>query len=746
VRFRPVDGQLEFLGRIDHQVKVRGLRIELGEIESLLARHPSVRDVVVVTRDDGHGGLRLVAYAVPAEDFLEGGASQEPLGKDLRAWLQDRLPEYMIPSAWLILSEFPLTANGKLDRKALPEPEAESAQAVATQAVVGPRTPLEDLLVGIFAELLRVRQVGIEDSFFDLGGHSLLATQLMSRVREVCGVELALRAVFEKPTVIGLAATIEQARWSGAVLSRPSAVPVPRTSEGLPLSFAQERLWFLHQFDPQSAAYHVPISVQILGSLDVPSLRAGLDALVRRHETLRTTFPDRRGGPVQQIAPRRQSALPTVDLTGLPAPRRHQQAWQLARQEARRPFDLTCGPLVRELLLRVRRAEPVDGGSVGDEHLLVVTLHHIICDGWSMGVLVRELGFFYGAYSEGLTTKVLEDLPIQYADLASAERRWLVDSAAAKGLAAELAFWKEQLEDEPAVLELPTDRPRPAVQGLAGATREFELAPPLAAALVGLSRGLDATLFMSLLAVFQVLLSRSSGQTDIAVGTPVAGRNSVESEGLIGLFVNTLVLRTEVVGNLGFGSLVAQVRELTLAAFAHQDLPFERLVEELRPERDLGHSPFFQVMFVLQNAPLEELQLVGLELIPRSLSTATAKFDLTLLLQEIGQGLTGIWEFKRDLFDDTTIGRMSGHFQHLLAAAVANPERRLADLAMLSRPERQQLFLEWSHCEWTYCEGAIYCECGMPAEECCLNQLFEAQVERSPEAVALCWEESGLTY
>ncbi|MFP2933938.1 amino acid adenylation domain-containing protein, partial [Pyxidicoccus sp. 3LG] len=566
------DGTLDFLGRIDFQVKLRGLRIEPGEIEAALKQQPGVLDATVLVREDLPGNPRLVAYVVPRE----GGAVDTT---ELRQGLTRGLPEYMVPSAFVTLAALPLTPSGKLDRKALPAPDSDTDTAATW---VAPRTPAEQALAGLMAQLLRVERVGAEDSFFALGGHSLLATQLASRIRASFGVELPLRILFEEPTVAGLAARLDVLRQETAS-APPPLVPVPRAGV-MPASFAQRRLWFIEQLQPGSPLYNMPIALRLKGALDVRALERAFDTLVHRHEGLRTTFSTRDGEPVQVIHAAADLALPVMDLSDLPTEEREARARSLVTEEALRPFDLAAGPLMRASLVRLDTRE----------HLLLLTLHHIVTDGWSMDVMVRESAALYAAFSAGQPSP-LPELAIQYADYAAWQRGWLQGEA----LEAQLSWWRNHLTGAPQLLELPTDFPRPAVQGFRGAIHTHVLPRELVDALQALSRREGTTLFMALLAGLEVVLSRYSGQEDFVVGTDIANRNRGETEGLIGFFINQLALRARLDGDPTFRELLGRVRDVTLGAYAHQDLPFEELVKELNPERSMGHAPLFQVKLVL---------------------------------------------------------------------------------------------------------------------------------------------------
>ena len=701
------NGALEYLGRIDHQVKLRGYRIELGEIEAVLCSHPGVQEGVTLAREDVPGEKQLVAYVVGSQDLTEA---------QLRSFLQEKLPTYMIPSQFLLVDAMPLTPNGKLDRKALPAPQPWHREVDEGQQ--GARTPIEEVLVGLWSKVLGYPQVGTHDRFFELGGHSLLATQLLARVRAVLGVELPVRAVFEAPTVAEFALRVEQALRKGEGIQMPPLVARARP-EVLPLSFAQQRLWFLDQFEPDSPTYLVPSAVRIDGNIDVPALQGSLQELISRHESLRTTFEERTGQPpVQIIHPAGPYSLPVIDLQGLAEEVREQQARWLASQERQHPCDLTTGLLLRTSLLRL--------GS--QEHVLLLTLHHIITDGWSNGILVCELTTLYQAKLRGQPSP-LAPLPIQYADYALWQREWLQGEV----LQAQLTYWRSQLAGI-APLELLTDHPRPPVQTYRGASQELQLSPVLSEQLVGLSEQQNVTLFMLLLATFQVLLARYTGQRDISVGTPIANRRHAEIEGVIGLFVNTLVLRTDLTGDPTFEQMLQRVREVCLGAYAHQDVPFEKVVEELVPERDLSRSPLFQVMLVFQNAPQARADLAGVRVEPWNVETITSKFDLTLSITQTDQGLSCALEYNRDLFEPETIIRMLSHWQTVLAGVVHNPQVRLSAVPLLTEAERVLMLEKWNATQREY------------PQELCVHELFEQQVERTPDAVALVYEEQQLTY
>jgi amino acid adenylation domain-containing protein len=707
-RFLP-DGSVEFAGRIDDQVKIRGFRIELGEIESALRQHTAVAETIVVAGDAGAGEKRLVAYVTAA-----GGHA--PSAQELRAHLKERLPDYMVPSAFVALDSLPLMPNGKVDRKRLPEPE--QARPETDSHLAAPRTHVQELMADIWAEVLRVERVGINDNFFERGGHSLMATQLVSRVRKTFRVELPLRALFDTPTVAGMSAAVQHLMLDEQARQQPPITAAPRNSE-LPLSFAQQRLWFLNQLEPDSPFYNLFSAVLLKGELDLTALAESFGELVRRHEALRTIFADVDGRPVQVITPAARPPLEVRDLCGLAEGEREAEASRLAAEEVRRPFDLSRGPLVRVNLLRLGERE----------HVLLLCIHHIVSDGWSSRVLISELVTLYDSFASGRPSP-LPELGIQYADFARWQREWLQGDV----LQTQIDYWRRQLSGAPAVLELPTDRPRPAVQSFRGARQSLALTKELADALQAMSRREGVTLFMTLLAAFKVLLGRYTGQTDIVVGTPIAGRNQVEIEELIGFFVNTLVLRTDLSGGPSFREVMARVREASLGAAAHQDLPFEKLVEESQPERDLSRSPLFQVMFALQNVPKDEFELSNLTLSAVEADSGAAKFDLTLFVHPSDDGLLSILEFNTDLFDAETARRMLAHFEVLLRAAVADPARPVNALPLMTEQERRQLSIGWNETAAEYPRDSTF------------QQLFEAQAARTPDAVAVCDGRGRLTY
>ncbi len=714
-RYLP-DGNIEYLGRIDNQVKIRGFRIELGEIEAALSQHPHVQASCVIAREDTPGDKRLVAYIVPQPQVT-------PRISVLRSFLKEKLPEYMIPSAIVILESLPLTPNGKIDRRALPAPKASSE---LLEKYVAPRTPIEEILALIWQQVLKVELVGRHDNFFELGGHSLLATQFISRVRSRLKVEIPLRSLFAAPTIAELAPSIQQLQQQDIELSAP---PILRREENveIPLSFAQQRLWFLDQLESNSASYTIAIGLRLVGTLNVAALEQSLKEIIDRHEALRTNFVTVDGKPTQIIQTQTNWTVTVVDLQHLPTlvlseaqvTEQKTAAQKLLEQKAIEPFDLAHDPLITATLVMLSPTE----------QWLLVCMHHIVCDGWSIGVFVQELEALYNAYSQGQPSPLLP-LPIQYADFSIWQRQWLQGEV----LQNHLSYWQQQLANAPTFLPLPTDRPRPAVQTFNGSYHVFTLSVELTQKLLQLSQQQGCTLFMTLLAAYNTLLYRYTGQSDILVGTPIADRDRTELEGLIGFFVNTLVMRTDLAGNPSFNELLPRIRETALSAYAHQDLPFEMLVEALQPERDLCHTPLFQVMFVLLNAPMSEIELTGLSVSGLPIGITTAKFDLTLSMENTPNGLFGWWEYNTDLFSRSTIERMTGHFLTLLEAIVANPSERISQLPMLTASEQQQLLVEWNDTQADY------------PQDKCIHQLFEEQVERTPDATAVVFENQQLTY
>ncbi|RKH18541.1 amino acid adenylation domain-containing protein, partial [Corallococcus sp. CA041A] len=699
------DGTIEYLGRLDFQVKLRGFRIEPGEVESALRQCEGVREAVVVVREDAPGDKRLVAYVVGQ------GVTVEALREALKA----KLPEYMVPTAFVALNALPLSPNGKVDRKALPVPDARPAALAPSKPQR--MTPFQQRIADLFRDVLRVPKVGVHDDFFALGGHSLLATRLLSRVRSTFQVELPLRGLFDGATVAEVTEQVEAQLLSRTGLPRVPAIrKVPRDGERV-LSFAQQRLWVMEQLQPGATPYVLLGAVRLDGALDVEALRLALELLVDRHEALRTTLALKGRDPVQTLQPTPVWALPVTDLGDLPDPESAVQ--QVARDEAGRPFDLGTGPLLRTRLLRL----------TSTQHVLLLGMHHVVADGWSLSVMVREVATAYAAFASG-SAPVLPELPVQYADFAAWQRGWLQGDV----LADEVAWWKEQLAGAPRVLELPTDKPRPTTRSPHGALMPVHVPRGLTDRFAGLARREGATPFMALLAAWQVLLSRYSRQEDLLVGAPIAGRTHGDVEGLVGFFVNTLVLRARVRPETSFRALLGQVRDTTLAAYEHQDLPFEKLVEELQVPRDLGRTPLVQAVFALQNAPAEAFNAPGLRMEPLEVDAGTAHFDLSLLLTETPDGLRGSIEYSTDLFERDTVARLAGHLLVLLEAAVAGPDVPLSRLPWLTPEERQQVLVAWNDTALPY-----------PSDST-LAERFALQASLRPDAVAVEDGDEQLTY
>ena len=702
-------GELEFLGRVDGQLKVLGSRVELGEIEAALCANLCVSAAAVVGREDTSGERRLVAYVVTVDD-------RENLAAELRRYLKERLPGYMVPSVFVRMEKLPLLPSGKVDRHSLPAPDRfERSQQGEYRP---PRTPVEETLCAIWEEVLGRDPVGAEDDFFELGGHSLLATQFVSRVKEVLSVELPLSLIFQTSVLSELAEFIERKlRHDGEHIEKP--LQHVSRERPLPLSFAQQRLWFLDQLEPGNPLYNTPGALRLQGRLDTAALEQALSEIVRRHETLRTTFDASEETPVQVISAPRPVTIPLIDLSGLNEIDREREAKYLMSAEAQRPFDLSHGPLLRATLLRLRE----------DEYVLLFTMHHIISDGWSVSVLAREATRLYAGFT-GQPAEPLEELRLQYADYAVWQREWLRGEM----LEAQLDYWRKQFDGLPPVLELPLAHPRPKVRSLRGAFIPVEFDEELTRGLKTLSRSEGATLFMTLLAAFKTLLSRYTAQHDVSIGAPVAARRRREIENLIGFFVNTLVLRTNLAGDPSFRELLGRVREVSLGAYAHQDVPFEMLVERLQPARNAGGTPLFNVLFVLQNAPGVALELSGLKIEQLDIESGTAKFDLMLSLEESKGRLRGVFEYSTDLFDESIIKRMLGHFETLLEGIVQHPECRISELPLLKSEEERQLLVEWN------CTTAEF-----PRTRC-IQDLFYEQATRTPDEVALVYGRECLTY
>ena len=670
-------------------------------MEAALRTDERVRDAVVTVQGEGEE-KRLIGYVV-----RERGEE----GEGVRERLREQLPEYMVPAAIVVLEEFPLTANGKLDRKALPAPEFQASEG----RYRAPRTPEEEILCSLFAEVLGLERVGIDDDFFELGGHSLMATRLVSRIRATLGVEVAIRTVFEHPSVVGLSGRLwETEKKRGARLERRER------PERVPLSYAQQRLWFLDQLQGNSAEYNVPEALRLRGELDERAVEKAINTIVERHESLRTRFEEEEGEARQVIEKEVRIEVPVEDLRGLSEKEREEKVQEALKREGEEAFDLRSGPVLRMRLLRLGERE----------HVLLRTMHHIVSDGWSQGVFNREFAELYEAYREGRGNP-LKELEVQYADFAMWQREWLEGGALEEGL----EYWKKELEGIPERLELPTDRVRPAVQTFEAEVVQARLTAEQVRKLKKVSQENQATLYMTLLAAFGVLLSRYSGQDDIVVGSPIANRQEEQLEGMIGFFVNSLVMRVRVKGERSFRELLREVRRVALGAYQHQEVPFERLVEELSPERSLNRTPLFQVSFALQNAPWEPQRMKGIEVESVRRKNLRVRFDLEMHAweKEGEQGMAISWAYNRDLFDRWRMEQMARHYERVVEAVVADVDEAIGRIDLLGREERRRILEEWNETKGVKVQAT-------------LPELFEMQVERTPDAVAVVFEEQQLTY
>lgn len=706
VRWR-VDGNLEFLGRRDEQVKLRGNRIELGEIEAALRQHPAVNDAAVLAREDSRGEKRLIAYVVAENEqaFLNGA---------LRKYLQEKLPEYMVPELFVPLERLPLNPTGKLDRRALPQPGSERP---VDAEFVAPTTLVQEVVAAIWADVLGVEKVGKTDNFFHLGGHSLLAIQVVSRLREAFNAELPVRSLFESPSLEQFSGRVQQVvRSSNA---QPASLRLASRDGAVQLSHAQQRLWFLDQLNHKSNAYNIPASVRFNMPLNVCALEDALSETVRRHEILRTTFGSVEGQPIQIIAPATKTSLEIVDLSSLEESEREAELQKLARLEALRPFDLANGPLLRTCLVRLG----------GQSHVELLTLHHIITDGWSMGVLMQEVESSYRAFLGGIPSK-LPELTVQYADFAAWQRDWLEDGA----LTVQLDYWKRQLEGAPTLLALPTDYPRPARRSLPGTQCPISFSESFSKRLRELCRQEGTTPFMVLMAAFQVLLGRYTAQDEVLVGTPAAGRGHVELENLIGFFVNMIVLKANLGAVQSVRDLLQHVRETALDAYAHQDIPFDKLVEELKPERRSNRNPIFQAVLAFQNAPTPGMEMAGVTLPSGSPGHAETKFDLELYFWETATGFDGSFVFSPEIFRASTISRMASQLLHLLEVFVAEPDVRLSDISLVTGLEYRQITETWNQTEIEFPGQSV------------IHEVFAKQVQITPDAIAIETDQEQISY
>lgn len=705
-RFLP-NGSIEFLGRIDTQVKVRGFRIELGEIEATLRKHPQVLHAIVVAHGPKRRHKRLVAYVV-------GAGGVRPDLKDLKTWLKERLPAYMAPSDWVVLDELPLTPSGKINRAALPEPDGEESRAWSTFAP--PQTLVEESLAAIWQQVLKLERVSRDDNFFWLGGHSLLATRITSRIRDTFHLELPVRVLFESPTIAELAGQIEISMRSGAVIAAPAVTRVTDDDQ-LPLSYAQQRLWFLNQLMPGSNAYNLPAEMSLNVAVSVGTLDQSVREVVRRHEALRTTFVLAGSQPVQRINPAPSFRLPLVDLSRLPIDERPAVAERVRQEVVLRPFNLETGPLVRAALIRSDELES----------LFVLNMHHIVTDGWSMGVLMHEVETLYNAFSKGQPSP-LPELEVQYADYARWQRDWLQGEV----LNEEIGFWRRQLEGAPTLLELETDHPRQFLRSVKGAHHPVVFSERVSRWLREFHRQEGATLFMTLMAGFHALLWRYTGQNDILVGTPIAGRSRVELEPMIGFFVNMIPIRTSFDRCPTFRELVNQVRDSALAAYTHQELPFDKLVEELQPKRSPGRNPIFQAILAFQNAA-PQIQMAKVSMPAGAPVSADVKFDLEVHLRDTPNGVTGSFVYSPELFEAAFISRMVNHFQQLFEKAMMEPDSELSTLSLLDDAEYRQVVQEWN-------------DTAAPVPDGSIHHVFEREVAARPDAIALEFGDEQISY
>jgi non-ribosomal peptide synthetase component F/acyl carrier protein len=660
------DGRVEFRGRGDQQVKVRGYRIELGEIEAALRGREEVSEAVVMARGERGGDKRLVAYLV-------GDGGVEIGSREMRKYLEGRLPEQMRPSEYVWLEKMPLTGNGKVDRKALPE----AGWREEDEGYEGPETAVEEIVAGIWESVMKRERVSVEENFFELGGHSLMATQVMSRLREAFKVEMPLRMIFEKGTVREMAREIERGR-GGKEDKAPRIERVER--EGvMELSYAQQRLWFLNELEPGSPMYNIASAVRLRGEVNIAALEQAIGETVRRHEILRTTFRSQDGRPVQVIGePDGVISLPVADLTEMVG-RPESEIKRLVREKAERVFDLSRGPLLNVELARLSK----------DEYIMIFVVHHIVADGWSTGVLVRDVTSLYEAYSKGEPSP-LPELAVQYADYAYWQRGWMKGEVLEEGL----RYWRGELSGELPALQLPTDRPRPEIASYKGADQILMIPSEIVDRMKSLSREEGATIFMALMAAFDILAHKYTGLEDITVATVVAGRVRAETEGLIGMFINMLPMRVDLRGKPSYRELLKRAREVVIGAFGRQEIPIEKIVEELKMERNNGEAPLLQVGFSLDNTPEEEAELPGLELTPFQFDYEAVRFDLTVWLKETSEGMRATWTYRTELYDSATITRMHRHFVTLLGNIAASPDAELTELEILTDEEKQESLAE----------------------------------------------------
>lgn len=707
---RRADGCLIHKGRKDFRAKIRGYGVEVAEVEAVMRRFPGILDAVVVTRPQARSGEnRLIAYFVAAEHVALTSTRW-------RAFLAEKIPEYMIPAVFVQLEKLPLTANGKVDRAALPAPD--HGRPNLGTPYVRPESLPHERLAAIWSSVLGIEPIGLLDNFFDLGGDSLLAMRAIAQAQQAFAVEIPLVEFFDAPTISAVAELIQ--RCPATMTPKPLTGPAPNDpSEPLPLSFGQERLWFLEQLEPDALRYNLVVAFSLSGSLDFGVLESAFNEIIKRHESLRSAFRATDGKPYQVILDRASIDLPVVDISSSANEENGQDAVRaICRDLALRRFDLGRPPLMRVHLARIRQ----------DQHVLILVLHHMICDGWSFDVLGRDLSAAYNALAKRQPLG-LASAPASCAEFAMRQRHASQEATRDR----QLAYWRDRLAQS-SDLQLPTDRPRPKVREGRGARQWFTVSPGITQSLKAISREAGATLFMTLLAGFQTLLSRHAGQKDVSVGFPVAGRADGVLDHTIGFFLNMLVLRADLSGNPKFTELLARVRQRCLEAYAHQDVPFERLVEALRTERDLSRNPLFQVSFTLGSSKTCSLRLEGVQVQELEVDAGTARFDIELYLEEIGDGLHGFIAYSTDLFDGARIERMIGHFKTLLQSIGENPERRIHELPLHNEAERSRLLVDWNETQREY------------PSDTCIHQCFEEQVERTPEAIALVFEDQQLTY
>ncbi len=721
------DGNLEYLGRIDHQVKINGFRVELGEIETVLLQHHQVAQTVVIDREDTLGNKRLVAYFVPH-------SKEENLTETLQKFLKDQLPGYMIPGTFVVLNELPLSPNGKIDRQALPIPDYDGNERQTP--FIAPRNQQEEKLAKIWHQVFGLEKIGVNDNFFHLGGHSLIATQILSRIRDIFQVEVSFKQLLENPTVGDLSQTIVQQQQVKKTTSFKTIKPIARDGY-LPVSFAQERVYFIEQLAPSITAYQFQDSLRIKGFLDVSILEKSISEILRRHEIFRTTFPSVAGKLVQVIHPPEPVKLPVIDLQNIPKDKQEESVEKLTEQAIHKPFDISQLPLIHWTLLKLNEQEWV----------LIHVEHHMVHDGWSFNLFLKELVTLYQAFSQGKPSPLSEP-SLQFVDFAHWQREWTKTEEAT----AQLNYWHQKLAGSPPLLELPYDRPRPTEQTYGGGRVRVDIPLDVCQPLRTLSRQEGVTLFMSMFAVFVAQIYRYTGQEDICVGSGVANRRLRQTEGLIGMIVNNIVLRTDVSGNPTFKQLLEQVRQVTLEGYANEDLPFDKVVEVLKPVRHLSYNPLFQVMFSFHDAQFPDLDLSGLSIkLNEAVSNKSAKFDLDIVViprseQRVGrnstaetkgietEGITMVWEYNTDLFNESTINRMVEDYQTLLQGILANPNQKLSQYSLLTEQQKHQLLVEWNNTQAEYPKVNG------------IHQLFEEQVKKTPEAIAVLFEDKYLSY